>query len=972
MKKLLLLLLLSSTLPIFAQRIAGSEIYYERTGNRQYKVTAVVYRECDSDPLLGINGYVYAGTTSMNLPFSRVSIQKINDTCNQPCQITNDVSRAGFEKHTFVSNVDFNDNSYKQFLSFCEVGFAFRQGGRDNRTTTHGTGMYFNEATVNICDSTISNSSPRFSMDPKFKALRGWTLEYSPGPLDTIDFDSLSFQMFPVQTAPYSSVSYNPSFRYDLPLTCYCSGSNNNNCIPVPGAKPARGFYFDSKRCQLIFTPIDPNDLGYVRIRVSEFRKVNNKMVYLGSVYREMLLDVVTAMNMPTYFSTSYNSTNISNCSDGYNLSFVAKDDPYTPWQTTGDTTSIIYDNGYRNAAVTINKNSREASINLSLTNKMGLRKNQIFTVGIYDKKCNESLVTRTYLINQFPVIDYTTSYSIDSCNNLTAEAKLKDSTLIKSGYINIIAPDGSFKTYNGNFPLNQNGTYFIQYIYTSQGNICNTIKFDTIKINNAFLAPVLNQKSDTLVCRSTPVTLNFKPSAVKDLASWTWYINDSIVNTSDSSIANRIYSNSLYQLELKNTKGCYSSKFITFISKTQNQNIISSNKLSMCSYRDTMIGAYSLNFNPPVAYTWMYNGDTVKQSSNIYKFKSHEASKTKTLKVYAVDDNHCEYIDSLPISTYQYPSYVVNIDKPGMCRDTWVEFRIDSLTSKNIKQIRWSTPTFILSTNTLSVRRLIDLPTKLLSYVLDSNNCKHADTVDILPLINPTVKVSKGATYCQGNTMVLKANINKGYSANIRWYIDGQLVQTGDTSLSHVVSNNGKVNIVVDNSGACFAKDSTTFKRDFYPVVNIKGDTIYNILNKIDLYADRTLPNYYWSTGQTTPVLNSWASSFGPPGAYKIWLRSYSSNNCVSYDTITIHTDGFTSVADLSAPKLSIYPNPTDGQLNIISDKVMPYSLMNAEGKCLMQGMLEIGEQRIELSGLSSGIYTLVTEAGRMKFSKL
>ena len=98
----------------------------------------------------------------------------------------------------------------------------------------------------------------------------------------------------------------------------------------------------------------------------------------------------------------------------------------------------------------------------------------------------------------------------------------------------------------------------------------------------------------------------------------------------------------------------------------------------------------------------------------------------------------------------------------------------------------------------------------------------------------------------------------------------------------------------------------------------------------------------------------------------------SYSSNSCVSFDTVTIHTDGFTSVTDLSAPKLSIYPNPTDGQLNIISEKAMSFSLMNAEGRCVWQGMLEIGEQRIELSGLSSGIYTILTEAGRLKFTKL
>lgn len=265
-----------------------------------------------------------------------------------------------------------------------------------------------------------------------------------------------------------------------------------------------------------------------------------------------------------------------------------------------------------------------------------------------------------------------------------------------------------------------------------------------------------------------------------------------------------------------------------------------------------------------------------------------------------------------------------------------------------------------------------MDFPTQLLSYVLDSNNCKHADTVSITPLTNPTVKIGLGSSYCKGQTMVLKANINKGYTANIRWFINNQLEQIGDTSITRTVNSNGKVNIVVDNAGACFAKDSTTFKVVLPPVFKIKGDTIYNALNQIYLYADRTLPNYLWSTSQTTSMLITWASALGPPGTYQIWLRSYSAYNCVSFDTITIHTDGLTSLREVGSPQLKIYPNPTDGQLNIISDKAMPYSLMNSEGKCLMQGMLEIGEQRIDLSELSSGIYSIVTEMGRLKFSKL
>lgn len=972
MKKLLLFLFIAFPfLSILAQRIAGSEIYYKRTGNRQYTVTAVVYRECDSDPLTSISGYVYAGSISLNLPFSRVSIQKMNDTCNQPCQYLNDYSNPGFERHTYVANVNFNDNSYRGFLAYCQVSFAIRQGGRDNRTTTNPPGMYYNEAIVNICDSTISNTSPRFSMDPKFKAAANWTLEYSPGPMDTMDFDSLAFELVHIQSAYQTILGFNSPFNYDKPLTGYCPPNNNFTCTAIPNAKPARGFYFDKSRCQMIFTPTNVGELGYVRIKVSEYRRVNNKLVYLGSVFREMLVNVVSSIpNSPPYFSTSNSTAVLDNCSDVLNLSLIAKDDIYLPFQTIPDTTTIIYDRAYQSMVFNQNKSSREASATLTLKNKMGTNKPQLFTIGITDKQCNIGLVSRTYRVNQFPIVDYTTSFSIDTCNKLTASAKLKDSTLTKSGYILVKLPDGLTKNYIDNFPLNQNGRYIIQYNYTSMGNVCNTIKYDTFTISNAFPLPVLNQKSDTIVCRSAPVNLKFEPSKVKDLLSWTWYRNDSSINTTDSSISDPLNGNSRYKLELKNTKGCYSSKSFTFIERTLSQNILSPNQLNICSGIDTFITANSLNFKPPVSYTWRYNGDTTVQSNYLYQFKTHEPLKTKTLTVTAIDDNHCVFTDSFPVSTYSSPNYVVNYDKP-FCKDQWVEFRIDSLTSKNIKQIRWSTPTYILSTNTMSVRRLMDFPTQLLSYVLDSNNCKHADTVSITPLTNPTVKLGPGSSYCKGQTMVLKANINKGYTANIRWFINNQLIQTGDTSITRIVNSNGKVNIVVDNAGACFAKDSTTFKAVLPPVVKIKGDTIYNASNQIYLYADRTLPNYLWSTSQTSPILITWASELGPPGTYQIWLRSYSTFNCVSFDTITIHTDRLTSLPNIASAQLKIYPNPAESELSIESTSETDFRIMDIQGRELMQGKLESGLNSIDISSFSKGIYLIECKGQIIKFTK-
>src|SRR5574339_47977 len=106
MKKLLLTLFVLTSITTYAQRLAGSEIYYERTGNRQYKITAVVYRECDSDPLNSLNTFVFAGNLNQSINMSRVSIEKINDTCGNPCNIKNDVGNAGFERHVYEGSVD--------------------------------------------------------------------------------------------------------------------------------------------------------------------------------------------------------------------------------------------------------------------------------------------------------------------------------------------------------------------------------------------------------------------------------------------------------------------------------------------------------------------------------------------------------------------------------------------------------------------------------------------------------------------------------------------------------------------------------------------------------------------------------------------------------------------------------------------------------------------------------------------------
>src|SRR5690606_21347096 len=152
-----------------AQTIGGSEIYYKKTAAGKYDITAHVYRECTSPALTSISTFVISDTVSRAFTLTRTSISKLNDTCSNPCQNLNGASNPGFEKHTFTGSIDFNQFPYNVFINkgLCIVSIAIRMSGRDNLPVNHTTGLYYQEAEINLCAGMVNaNSSPILSFDP--------------------------------------------------------------------------------------------------------------------------------------------------------------------------------------------------------------------------------------------------------------------------------------------------------------------------------------------------------------------------------------------------------------------------------------------------------------------------------------------------------------------------------------------------------------------------------------------------------------------------------------------------------------------------------------------------------------------------------------------------------------------------------------------------------------------------------------
>jgi len=301
-KTLTILLLFLLTNQLKAD-VIGGEISYKQTGNKKYEITLKVYRECNGLALKNIPIFLINETPdTMRLPTTRVSIQDISinclDTGSNICksQNTNNSNTIGLELHTFIAEIDFNDQKYDSFVSrSCVVHFGSYIGIRKLGgilTGPYNTPFYI-EAMINLCKSKYNNSSVEYPIFRQFELLQTNPFGYSFAGNDYVDFDSIDYKMATPKVGfnIYSPFTYgNPS----IPITPYCPPNPAvTNCRPIPSANPPRGFYFDYKTGTIFVTPMKYLERPILNFRADEYRTDSlGKKIWLGYSSREFILTV--------------------------------------------------------------------------------------------------------------------------------------------------------------------------------------------------------------------------------------------------------------------------------------------------------------------------------------------------------------------------------------------------------------------------------------------------------------------------------------------------------------------------------------------------------------------------------------------------------------------------------------------------------------------------------------------------------
>ncbi|HEY1046372.1 MAG TPA: T9SS type A sorting domain-containing protein [Bacteroidia bacterium] len=967
----LILLVILSTQMLKAQEIGAAEVFYQQLNAKKFLVTANVYRSCNSLSLTSLDGFVIADTFKIPMNFKRVSISKINDTCGNPCNIQNSFSNPGYEKHIFTDTVDFSNGPYDSISNagLCKVKFAIHQQLRSSWITTLnvGIGMFYIDAEVNLCYGFTNIHSPEFNVDPKFFAPCNFPMNYTPGPIDTFDRDSLSYSMETPMSDVNKPLTYKGSFSLTFPVTPYCPPNPGVvNCRALPNAKPSRGFYWDSELCEIVYTPVNCTEINVLKFKITKWRADNNGVMReVGYVCREMMTQIKNMPgNTPSYTTglNKYNACeNVKLC---FNLNY--KDDAFLPFQTVPDTIKLDWNQAIQGGEFKItNPTDREKTAQFCWTNKTSQKAGSyLFAAIVSDKQCNLNMSSYSYMITKYDSGKFNASHVVDTCGFV--KYNVASAITGKAAVGNVFVMDASNKVvFNStrmkdSFQLNKDGKYTIRYTVSNNSSLaCPSIKVDTFEVKGSFAKILDFSVIDTAVCFTYPVSLAFNPSKINGLVNWSWWVNDTLRNSSDSAFSAEVDKYSfVVKLKATNNRGCKSESMKRYNAYYNTQVLFQKYEHYICNDDSFSITADTNLLKGPLKSQWQYASVDTLVNGVKYTFKPDVPT---VINVVIKDANHCLVSDMLLVEPIKSPAIGLSTQSK-VCADSNIVIASVISNSNGIKKTEWringkDTVTPVL----LKLGGNFNAPTTITMKLTASYDCQSFDTLRIVPLVNPDFTLSKSDTICAGESIDINATVASGVSKlNNTWLENDQIQTDNDLIYNFKGKTDAWIKLRLNNDGTCFTEDSVFVKVNPLPVFEIESDTVFNRYNRIVMNTSKAFVSYKWSNGSNIRSNDFWAYDLGAPGKYNIRCEVTDINGCSASDTITIHTDGFTNINDPYLTNVQIYPNPADSRVEITTTLEGDLKLYNAEGKLLLKQNVPAGKSELDCSQLSTGVYTI------------
>lgn len=346
-------------------------------------------------------------------------------------------------------------------------------------------------------------------------------------------------------------------------------------------------------------------------------------------------------------------------------------------------------------------------------------------------------------------------------------------------------------------------------------------------------------------------------------------------------------------------------------------------------------------------ALTWQWQADPTLSNTTISNPWVDPVVDT-WYYVSGTDVNGCTNIDSVEITVDALPNVSAGANFSICPGDS------TQLTASGATTYQWdSHPTFLSPTNVSNpwVKPII-ATTYIVTGTNTTTGCENEASVTVGLYAPPTIDAGPDTSLCIGDTIQLQATGGVTY------------VWTNNPTLSSIIVSNPLSWTTVNqtyyvdayDANGCFGEDSVHVVVNPLPAAPvITQDSIWLISNQPN--GNQWYLNQVLVPGATDDTLD-WVAQ-GENGQYT--LQYTDANGCSTYslvtNIITISTIGW---EEYDAFEVNMYPNPTDGMLNIEINESLDYLfVVGMSGQILLrEQQINEGIKLVDLADLPDGVY--------------
>lgn len=234
---------------------------------------------------------------------------------------------------------------------------------------------------------------------------------------------------------------------------------------------------------------------------------------------------------------------------------------------------------------------------------------------------------------------------------------------------------------------------------------------------------------------------------------------------------------------------------------------------------------------------------------------------------------------------------------------------------------------------------------------------------IPILPTTVPTASFTTSSnTFCVGQTVQL-TNTSTGSPSSYVWDLTGGTPSTSTNQNPTVTYNTAgtySITLIATNSIGASSPVTQTISVNALPVVSLSNFSPVCVSDAaFTLTGGSPTGGAYSGPGITN---NTFTPSIAGVGVQTI-SYDVTQNGCSNSSTATIQVDACSGISELNSDLLLIYPNPTNGILNLIGKDLQNYknvNLIDLSGKIIASWSIANIGMTIDLSNQPTGFYNL------------